>query len=430
MKKILTCLLLLTFICLSGQTNDEIAGVYLKKSEENFGSLKFKEAIANYNKAIKLLDTILKPKVARLGTLINYELQNYDECRKLAKQYFNLETKKTSEEYTELLELYVDVEEKLIAIAEEKKRKEEIRLAKEKELKRIDSLKQVWATKSNLLSFKADSIYTFNKKNTAVVKVDDKFGLINDRGKIIIEPKYNNFLSNDGYILFTNKKENPTKIFCYSLQEGEGYNIQPVIDFNENATHYGTITLPRGNGRLAMYPNNSLKTLIFDIEAKKFVKIANLKVLLKALKKNDRIDKYDEDERKVRVNKKWYGFGSHLGGGVYTLYNIEGKKLYGYLITEIDSEDPVVVKANEYEKLGAFYGGKLQAIKNGKTVWVNKNIEEVKAPKNENGVYTGEIKIEKTKEGKYQFKEKGYIILGSEKLEKLADFLRKNSPNK
>lgn len=425
-------LILLLFIGIKSyaQTNEEIASIYIKKTEANLESLKFEEALSNYNKAIKLLDTITKPKVARLGMLINYEMANYNDSKKFAKQYFTLQNNKTSEEYMSSLELYVELEEKITAIEEEKKHQEKLRLAREKELKRIDSLKKVWANKADALSFEADSIYAFNKNNSAVFAIKNKYGVVNNKGKILVKPNYGYFLDYDGYIVFTDKKEEPKSVYVFNSNTSALQKVLPIMDFNGNSTHYGKVTLPRGNGRLVMYPNNSTKTLVFDIETNKNVRIADIKNLLKSLKKNDKIDKYDDDERTVRVHKEWYSFGSHLGEGVYTLYTTESKKLYGYLITKTDAEDPVVVKATTYKNLGVFYNGKAQAVKDGKIVWVNKTCSEVSAPKNEKGVYTGDIKATKLKEGKYQFKQNGFIVKGDEKLGKIADFLRENSPEK
>lgn len=427
MRIFLIALLLLIGVKSFAQTNQEIASIYIKKTEKSLEKLKFEEALDNYNKAVKLLDTITNPKVAKLGMVINYEMSNYKESKKFAKQYFTLSKNKTSEEYMQSLELYVELEEKITAIEEEKRHQEKLRLERERELRRIDSLKKVWADKANTLSFKANEIYTFNKSKKAVFKFEGKYGVVNDKGEILVKPTYNNFLDFDGYVVFTNKKENPTKVYIYNSNNDNLQKVPPVMDFNGNSSHFGNVTFPRGNARLVMYPNNSTQTLVFDIEAKEIVRIANLKSLLKSLRKSDKIDKYDDDERTVKVNKKWYSFGSHLGEGVYTLYNTESKTLHGYLITKTDSEDPVVVKADELQSVGVFYNGKAQAIKNGKIVWVNELCSEVNAPKDERGKYTGESKTEKLEEGKYHFKQNEFIILGGEKLGKMVDFLRENS---
>ena len=51
-----------------GQTNKEIAGVYIRKAQANYSSLKLDEASKNFERAVKLLDTITEANVARLGS--------------------------------------------------------------------------------------------------------------------------------------------------------------------------------------------------------------------------------------------------------------------------------------------------------------------------------------------------------------------------
>lgn len=429
MKQIFTILLLLFCSTLIAQSNEEIAGVYIKKSRQSLEGLKFQESLDNFNKAVKFLDTIKKPAVAKLGMDINYEMGNFYESKKFAKQYFDLETNKASEEYQEALVAYVELEEKIVAIEEEKAHQEKLRIAREKELKRIDSLKTLWSKKSDELSFEADTIYAFNKKNMAVFGVDNKYGIVNAKGEVTIKPDYEDFLSHDGYIVFKNKKVNPTEVYTYNINSGSWEKIPPASDFNPSSTNYGVVTFPRANGRIVMYPDNSALSMVYDIESKKFVQIANLKDLLKGLKKNDKIDKYDEDDRTIRLDKVWYNFGSHIGNGVYDLYNKESKKLHGFLFTNSgDEEKGIIKKAGKVNTMGAFYDGKAQAFDNGKVIWVNKIGVEVSAPKNENGIYTGDVKIKKLDKGKYHFMINDVIIKGNEKLEKMIDFLRKNSP--
>jgi len=179
--------------------------------------------------------------------------------------------------------------------------------------------------------------------------------------------------------------------------------------------------LPRGNGRLVCYPNNSLKTMVYDLGVKKFVRISNQKELLKTLKKTDKIDKYNKDGE-VKIHKKWYNFGGHIGGGIHPLYN-DDYSLHGFLCA-IDGR---ILTQSDYNYLGAFYNGKSQALKGDEVLWVNQNGTKVKPPKNESGVYTGPSKVKKVDSGKYQIMQNGFIILGDQKLEKMVDFLRKNN---
>ena len=57
-KNIISILVLFFSISLFSQTNEEIAGVYIRKAEKNFSELQIDEAAKNFGKAIKLLDTI------------------------------------------------------------------------------------------------------------------------------------------------------------------------------------------------------------------------------------------------------------------------------------------------------------------------------------------------------------------------------------
>ena len=61
----------------------------------------------------------------------------------------------------------------------------------------------------------------------------------------------------------------------------------PLSEFNALSTNYGKVMLPRANGRLVTYPNNSLQPLVYDLNERKVVKIANEEELFKNLKKAD-----------------------------------------------------------------------------------------------------------------------------------------------
>jgi hypothetical protein len=141
------------FLSLStfGQSNKEIAGVYIRKAEANYSKLEIDEADKNY-----------------------------------AKQYFILVKNRKAETYTQLLDLYVTIEEELEKVTLEKEKLEQARFAREKELKRIDSLKKVWQNKSDALTLQFKSIQAFNKHGVSVFQKDYFFGVMNDLGTVLV----------------------------------------------------------------------------------------------------------------------------------------------------------------------------------------------------------------------------------------------------
>ena len=424
MKKLLLAFLcLMTFALTNAQSNKDIANVYVKRSQESLSNLEVELSLEHFNKAMKYMDTITSSKVAKLGTLIHYELRNYEDALSLAKQYFVLEKNKKTEEYLEFLDLYVNINEEYDAQLAENKRLEEERIRKEKELKKIDSLKTIWNHKSETLSLKVDSIYTFNKNNLALFKSNNHYGVITDKGEVLVKAdEYQDALSFDGFFILKNKEQEATKIYCFNSNAKTGFLLPSPSDFNSLSTHYGKIMLPRGNGRLVTYPNNSYEPMVYDLNVKKNVKVANKQDLFKNLKKNDVIDKYNKDDE-LKIDKVWYSFGGHLGGGIHPLYLDNNYKIHSFLCS-VDGN--VLKTTSNYQYIGAFYNNKFQALKDNKTVWINQNGTKVNEPKDESGVYTAGVKVVKLANGSYQFKKDGFIVLGNEKLEKMADFLRNN----
>jgi hypothetical protein len=424
MKKLLLAFLcLMTFALTYAQSNKDIAGVYVKRSQESLSNLEVELSLVHFNKAMKYMDTITSSKVAKLGTLIHYELRNYGDALSLAKQYFVLEKNKKTEEYTDFLDLYVNINEEYEAQLAENKRVEEERIKKEKDLKSIDSLKTIWNNKSESLSLKVDSIYTFNKKNLALFKSNKYYGVITDKGEVLVKAdEYLDAVSFDGFFIFKNKEQETTKVYCFNSNDKAGFLLPSPSDFNSLSTHYGKIMLPRGNGRLVAYPNNSYEPMVYDLNVKKNVKVANKQDLFKNLKKNDVIDKYNKDDE-LKIDKVWYNFGGHLGGGIHPLYLDNNYEVNSFLCS-IDGN--VLKTTSNYQYIGAFYNNKFQALKDNKTVWINQNGTKVNAPKDESGVYTAGVKVVKLANGTYQLKKDGFIVLGDEKLEKMADFLRNN----
>ncbi|NVK53815.1 MAG: hypothetical protein HWD85_12840 [Flavobacteriaceae bacterium] len=408
-----------------GQTNEEIANVYIKKAQANYANLEVQDAHKNFGKAMKLLDTIKKASIARLGTLIQYELSNFKEAKAYAKQYFTLSKKKKSEEYNQLLELYVEIEDELEKIEIEKAKKEKARIAKEKETKRLDSLKNIWKKRADALTLKYSTVNDFNKNGIATFKQGDYYGLTNDVGTVLLKADtYKAVKAFDGIVLFLNKATNPTQIYAYNTQAKSGKVLPSVSSFNPLSTHYGAVMMPRGNGIVVTYPNNALKAFIYNINTNKFLTVDDQKTLFKDLKKTDKIEKYNKDGQ-VRLDRKWYNFGGHIGGGIFPLYNTD-YSVYGFLC----SIDGTVLKATDYNAVGGFYKEKLLVENEGTSFWVNQNGAKVKAPENDNGTYDGASKVIAIENGGFRIHREIdgvlYIILGDEKLEMLEDFLRKH----
>ncbi len=416
-------------VCLSlsfyGQTNKEIAGVYIRKAQKNYSNLEIDEANKNFNKAIKLLDSVNKADIARLGTLIQYELKQYEEAKKYAKYYFQLVKNKNTEDYTMLLDLYVTIEEELEKIEAERVKQEKARLAREKEARRIDSLKTVWQKRADALTLEINSVKAFNKNNVAIFKKGDFIGIIDHLGNTIVKADtYKDVKAFDGYFLLLNNATEPTKVYAYNSNTKTGGLLPSVSEFNTLSTHYGTVMLPRGNGTIVTYPNNSLKAFIYNLNTKKFVTVADQKALFKELKKNDKIEKYNKDGQ-VRIEKRYFDFGGHIGGGVYALY-LSDYSLFGFLC----SLDGTVLKSQNYKGIGAFHNGKYQVVNDEGISWVNQNGTKVADATDEGGNYTGKSKIVSLEKGGIQIQQEidgyTYIILGDKKLELLEDFLRKH----
>jgi len=235
MKKILLVLFcVLSTTTFFAQSKDDIAKVYIKRSTEKmFSDINPEEALVQFNKAMKYMDTITEAKVAWLGTRIHYELGNLNDAHTYAKQYFLLAKNKKTDEYIAFLDLFITIEEEIEQQQAEEKRLEEEKIKREKELKRIDSLKTIWQNKADALSIKADSIYKFNKNNVAVFSKNKHFGILNDKGTVLIKAEeYKDVLPFDGYILLMNETENPTKIYAFNTQTKQGFLI-PFLQITE-----------------------------------------------------------------------------------------------------------------------------------------------------------------------------------------------------
>ena len=422
--RILILFMMCSFAYANAQTNEEIAGVYITKSEENFNNSRIAEAQVDFNKAMKLLDTIKKASMAKLGTLIEFGLKNYKQSRSYAQQYFLLEKNKKASEYQQLLELYVTLQELIEKEELEFLNKEKIRIAQENAKRWNDSLKTVWQNQSDKLILKFNYITPFDKNGIAVFKKEEFFGLLNDQGAVLLEADtYKDYRAYEGYVLLLNQKLNPTKVYSYNTSSKEGFMLPEISGFNPLSTNFGSVMLPRGNGKVVAYPNNSLKVMVFDLTSKTVDVLSDEKDVLKELRKTDKIEKSNNDGQ-VRIGGEWYNFGGHLGGGIYPLFN-SNYSLFGFLC----GIDGKVLKADQYNRMGAFFGEKAQVQNADTTTWVNQNGTELETVINPEYAYAGISKLVQVTGG-YQIHQeiggKKYIVLGENKLVMLEDYLKEN----
>lgn len=436
MKKYILLIVCLFCLTIAQSQSKIIADAYIKRAEKVIqDSFDFTKAAEYFEKALSNLDTITESKIARLGSEIYYEIYHKQESLdeqlsflQQSKEYFDQYTLLTKNLNSEEYKLKVD--ELLLPIIENLERlQEEIKIEKEEEKrlalerKKIDSLKTVWKAKSALLSIKYDSIYSFNKNNVALFKDNLYFGLIDEVGAVLVpSDAYEDVVSFDGLYIFKDKAVDPTKLFYYNSNTKTGYQLPLISDFFTLSTHYGKVMLPRGNGRLVTYPNNAKEPFIYDLNFRKVVKVVNEKDLLKTLEKADKIDNYKKDGE-VKINKEWYIFGGHLGGGIHPIYAEDSYQLKGFLCS-IDGR--FLNSISDFQYIGSFYNGKFEALKGTERIWINQNGTKVSAAKSEGGVYTGKTKVVKLEDGSYQLMQDGMIIYQNEKLEKMPEFLRNN----
>ena len=407
---------------MNAQSNSEISNVYINRAQKLVEKIEFKQALIEFNKAMKYADTIVESNVAWLGTYINFELKNYQEARGFAKKYFVLKKNKKSEEYLDLLEVYVTIEERLLAQKEEEERLRLEQIRKEREQRRLDSLERVWINKANSLSLKVDDIQTFTKYGTAIIKKQGKFGLIDDVGNVLVEAnRYAAIRSFDGYTLFLDKEKDARSIYAYDHKKKTGHLLPNPTEINTISTNFKEVMLPRANGKVVAYPNNSLEVFVYDINTKKVEKTLNEKDIFKQLRKADKIQKSNK-EGKIKVDKEWYHFGGDLGAGVYPLFT-DDYNIAGFL----SSITGKIIPTATHNSVGSFYDGSYQYFKDGQVLWMNQNGSEVENPVNDFGSYSGETIIEKNADNSFRLLKNGTIILGEESLELLPAFLNKFS---
>lgn len=432
---------LFSVVTIQAQTNREIADVYFKKAREAMAKIDYQVALVEYEKGIKRLDSVTTARVAEQGVLIYYELKEFHKARDLAKRYFDLERNKKSEIYTQMLTLYVEIEDIITErlkeekrIEEEKRKKEEEEQARQRELKRIDSLKVVWKKKSDEFSIKADTVFPFSRSKVAVYKKSGKYGLINERGKKIIEAnRYDDFASNNNYAAFADKINRD--VFYYNINSNQGFSLPKYLDYenskneeeSEEKLSYNKLMMSENNNLLIIYPGNYARTLIFDLDQQKYVEIGNLKDLLRDVRKAGKVERYNIKDRKIRIDRVWYYFGCHLGEGIFTLYEEEYETLYGFLFTKTGEGQGSRIISKETINYIAYYDNSaIKTIKNGKTLWLNSVGTEAYEPSNEETKYNGKIVITKLEGGSFQLVEDGVTILEDKKLISLKDFLLEN----
>ncbi|UAM97333.1 hypothetical protein K8354_13525 [Polaribacter litorisediminis] len=434
-KTILSIVFLISFTLINAQKKVAIANFYIKRANTAIeSSLDYKAALSDFENALENIDTISDRKIASLGSSIYFELhlkkptiEEKLEFLKKAKEYsdlyFSLFEDVTSEEYNANVPRSIKIMEATEVLEEELEKKRLAFIKKQKELKRIDSLKTVWQNKYNSLVFEADSIYKFNKNNIALYSKNGFFGIINDVGDVLFEAdEYKDALVFDGYIILKNRITEPTKLYSFNTNNSEGFLLPRIADFNALSTHYGAVMLPRGNGILVTYPNNSYEPFIYDLNAKNVVKFTqDLQDLFKNLKKADKIDKYNKDDQ-IKIGKNWYNFGGHIGGGVYPLYETENPKLFGFLCA---LDGSLLQASSGYKAIGTFYNNNFQAISDTESFWINQNGTKLNQVREEAKDYSGNSEIKKLDSGGFHIIKEGVIILGEEKLENRSLFLQK-----
>ena len=424
-NRILLLFSLLITVVIFGQSKNEIAQVYFNKAELAMEKIDYKLAKINFNKGVAYLDSITTTKVAQQGAFIYYELKEYEKAKGYASTFFKVSLDKTSEHYSQMLELYVDMEDIIAKKKEEAAEKARVKLAKEKALKKLDSLKKVWLQKEAKMVLDLGDLYSFDKNGIALYKKNGYLGLINDTGEILIAADtYKDVKANEGYYLFIDDVDAPVQLYSYNSNTGKRVQVIEPSNLDEELTDYGVVTLPRGNGRLVMYPNGYTNTLVYDLEVEKFVRVGGLKELFKDLKKNKKIDKYDEKEGTIKIGKKWYVFGGHVGSNVFSLYGVEDKAIKKFLFAGVEDEEPVVRRKNDIGVVGAYHNNKFNTINEEQSLWLNNNGEEASPPIYDDK-YKGATKVVPVKGG-YHFTKEGLVFLGDKKLEKLEDFLKKN----
>lgn len=364
------------------------------------------------------MDSVPNSRVAKLAALVLYENKKLIEARTYANMYFELEEDKSTEDYRYMLNTFVEIQDEIT----EQNSKEIFLLWPNKDARRLDSINKLWTTKAMSFAIDIDSIYQLNKHNLAIFSKDDKLGIIDDVGNIVKNAqKYNHFITYDGYILLLDKQTNPTEIYAYNCEIKQGVLLPTVSSFNTKSTDYGKVMLPRANGIIVTYPNNSDMAYVYNIKEESFLVKEELNEFLIKLKKNDIVERFKDEQ--IFLKDHWLNLGSHLGAGVYELY--EADKRFGY----INTYNGLFWDVNYYNYLGGFYNGNFELLEGDNRFWLDEDGLRRDTKKNENDSYSGSSKFIKQADGKYRIFQnkngKDYLILGDNALLNQRQYIEK-----
>jgi hypothetical protein len=193
--------------------------------------------------------------------------------------------------------------------------------------------------------------------------------------------------------------------------------LPTVSDFNALSTNYGKVMLPRDNGLVVTYPNNSKKVLVYDLNLENFKKVSNLERYYDYWKDQKVIKKFNKYNQ-VKIDKEYLDFGGNIGG-YSAFYNGDGS-LFGFI-----SNGGSLITSAKYKYIGTLSNGILEASKtDGTVVWLNGKGKTSKTIVNKNGIYTGTTTLRKVA-SKFQFvNEKNEIMKDGKVLEELSQFLK------
>lgn len=403
------------------QTNAEIAGIYLTKSEEELANKNLNQSVEYFEKAKTLFEGKTTIKVEEQGTFLYFALQNYIQAKEHAKNYFALNPDKKTDRYKEVLFLYVELEELIEKQKEIEKQQNIERLLAIAKQRKLDSLKTTWKNLAAKMVVEADSIFAFDKNGIAVFKNSKgKYGLIDDKGNEIVTATYNNSCSFDAIVLlFEGIKDQPTKITAFNTNTKELKTLPAISQFNALSTHYGKVMLPRSNNVLICYPNNTNKVAIYDLTTNSLKPSTDLERYFEHWKDLDVIKKYNK-ENQVKLDKDYLDYGGNLVG-FSVLCSLTGG------IEAFITIGGTLISPDTYKYIGTLESGFAEAIKkDGSREWIDENGNVTTMLSNKSGIYEGTTVLNKVGKSQFELRNKeNQIIKGDKVLDNLADFLSK-----